>query len=196
MQGKLILVVGQTGSGKGTLMSHLRATVPGLVFPISCTTRPMRPGEVNGQNYYFLTDEEFQTRAANNEFLEWVYTDGRRYGSLKSEILEPLSEGKTVVREMDIKGVAKLRALVPQESVRTIYIDAGTWDELKERIKARAPISDEELELRRQRYEQELPFKHDADIVVANPAGGLEKAKADFVAAVCAIQHNTVTNIG
>ncbi len=184
MQGKLILVVGQTGSGKGTLLGYVREQRPDLVFPVSCTTRPMRPGEVEGQNYYFVSDEEFQRRVENDEFLEWVYTDTKRYGTLKSEILAPLEEGKTVVREIDIKGVAKIRTLLSKEVIRTIFIDAGSWEELKARILARAPLSEEELASRKVRYEEEEVFKHEADFVVKNFTGGLEQAKTDFVRAI------------
>ncbi len=184
MKGRLILVVGQTGSGKGTLLNHVRGVLPDLVFPVSCTTRAMRPGEVAGKNYYFISDEEFKERIARDEFLEWVHTDGKRYGTLKSEILEALERGKSVVREMDVKGVVKVRQFLPPEMIRTIYINAGSWDELRVRILARAPLSGEELESRRRRFEEELHFEHEADFIVQNPTGGLLQAQIDFVRAV------------
>lgn len=107
MRGKFVMIVGPTGSGKGTLLAHLREVMPWVVFPISCTTRPPRPGEQEGVTYHFLTDDVFQQKAMNGEFLEWVYTDGKRYGTLKSEILPALEAGQTVIREVDIKGVEK-----------------------------------------------------------------------------------------
>jgi guanylate kinase len=184
MNGKLILVVSPAGGGKSTLLKYLREQMPEVVFPISCTTRPMRPGEVEGAVYHFISDEEFQRRAANEEFLEWVYTDGKRYGTLKSQIMSALEQGKTVVREIDIKGFYKIQAIIPKEVLRAIYIDAGTWEDLEKRILARAPIEQTELASRRARFEEEAPFKAHADVVVANPDGGLEQAKQDFIAAV------------
>lgn len=184
MKGVLILVVSPAGGGKSTLLKYLREQMPDVVFPVSCTTRPMRPGEIEGAVYYFISDEEFQHRAAHDEFLEWVYTDGKRYGTLKSEIIPAVEEGKTVIREVDIKGVYKMQEIVPKENLRTIYIDAGSWDELEKRIVARAPIEQTELASRRARFEAEAPFKDHADIVVKNPDGGLEQAKQDFVEAV------------
>jgi len=184
MEGKLILVVSPAGGGKSTLLKYLREQMPEVVFPVSCTTRPMRPGEVDGAVYHFISDEDFQARAARDEFLEWVYTDGKRYGTLISEIVPAVEAGKTVVREIDIKGFYKIQDILPKENVRTIYIDAGTWDDLEKRIVARAPIEQTELASRRARFEAEAPFKDHADIVVKNPDGGLEVAKHDFVAAV------------
>lgn len=184
MKGKLILVVSPAGGGKSTLLKYLREQMPEIVFPVSCTTRPMRPGEVEGAVYHFISDEDFQRRAANDEFLEWVYTDGKRYGTLKSEIVPPVEAGKTVVREIDIKGLYKIEEILPKENVRTIYIDAGTWDDLEKRIVARAPIEQTELASRRARFEAEAPFKEHADMVVKNPDGGLEQAKKDFIHAV------------
>jgi guanylate kinase len=187
MTGKLILVVGPAGSGKGALQKYLREQIPELVWPLSCTTRPMRPGETEGVIYHFVSDEEFQKRAANDEFLEWVFTDGKRYGTLKSEILPALEQGKTVIREIDIKGVYKLQEIIPHENLRTVYIDAGSWDDLEKRILARAPIGQEELASRRARFEAEQPFKEQADIIISNPDQGLEQAKQQFEAAVRSI---------
>ena len=113
MEGKLILVVSPAGGGKSTLLKYLREQMPEIVFPVSCTTRPMRPGEVEGAVYHFISDEEFQRRAANDEFLEWVYTDGKRYGTLKSEIVPAVEAGKTVVREIDINGSYKIQGILP-----------------------------------------------------------------------------------
>jgi len=179
--GKFVMVVGPTGSGKGTLLAHLRTAMPEVVFPVSCTTRAPRPGEQEGVTYYFVSDPVFQQRVAQGDFLEWVYTDGKRYGTLKSEILPAVEAGKIVIREVDVKGVENIRGLLPKEHIRTVFIDAGTWDELRERILNRAPMSDEELASRHRRFEEEQAFKAQADKVVANPEGHVEEAKQEFV---------------
>lgn len=186
-KGKLILVIGPTGSGKGTLLAHVRQAIPQLVFPVSCTTRAMRPGEVSGQTYYFVSPGEFEKRAHAGEFLEWAEYGHNRYGTLKSEILPAIAQGKTVIREIEVQGARQVQAILPPENLRIIYIDAGSWEDLEKRIKARAPIGAPELEARRKRYEDETSFKGQATAVIENRDGALEQAKQDFEAAVRAI---------
>ncbi|HVV38879.1 MAG TPA: guanylate kinase [Candidatus Paceibacterota bacterium] len=187
-QGKLVLVIGPTGSGKSALMAHARQAVPGLVFPISCTTRAMRPGEVEGENYFFVTPEEFERRVKAGDFLEWKHTDEKRYGTLKSQILTPLAEGKTVIREVEIRGARDiLGGLVPRDLVHTIYIDGGSWEQLEARILRRASMGEVELASRRTRYAEESVFKNEADVVIENTEGKLEEAKQEFEKAIRAI---------
>ncbi len=187
MKGKLILVIGPTGSGKGTLLAHVRTMIPELIFPVSCTTRTPRPGETSGQTYYFVSADEFEQRIAAGEFLEWAEYGHNRYGTLKSEILPAMAEGKTVIREIEVQGARQIQKILSPEDLRIIYIDAGSWDDLEKRIKARAPIGQPELESRRKRYEDETSFKSQAAAVIENRDGGLEKAKLDFEAAVRSI---------
>lgn len=188
MKGKLLLVIGPTGSGKSALLAHVREAMPELVFPVSCTTRPMRPGETEGVNYYFVSTEEFEKRVALGEFLEWKHTDGKRYGTLKKEILTPLEEGKTVLREVEIRGARDiLGGLVPRSQVYTIYIDGGSWEQLEKRILKRASMGEAELESRKQRFLEESAFKKEANIVIHNEEGKLEDAKREFEAAIRSI---------
>lgn len=182
--GKLILVVGISGSGKGALMRAARGHFADAVFPVSCTTRERRPGEIPGVNYYFLTDAEFDARIDAGDFLEWEPYGGHRYGTLKSEIVPALASGKIVLHEVEIHGARHFRELVPKESVLVIYILAGSWESLKRRILSRAPMTDEELEKRRLRFEEELRFKQEADVVIDNPDGELEHAQGEFIAAI------------
>lgn len=181
MRGSFILVVGPSGSGKSALLAHLAQTMPDIVFPVSCTTRAPRPGEVEGEKYFFISKEEFERREAAGEFLEWAAYGGNYYGTLKAQILAALEAGKTVVREVEVQGARQLRALMP---VKIIFIDAGSWEELERRIQRRAPMPDVELLARRKRYEDERSFMSEASVVVHNPDGGLEQAKKDFVAAI------------
>ncbi len=184
MTGKLILVVGPTGSGKSALLSYVQQQDPSLIFPVSCTTRAPRPGEVEGEKYYFITKEEFETREAAGEFLEWASYGGNYYGTLKQQILPAIAAGNIVVREVEVQGARQIQELMPKGQLGIIFIDAGSWEGLERRITARAPMSEPELLARRKRYEDELTFKPQADIVVENLDGGLEQAKADFLAAV------------
>src|SRR5436190_1106414 len=105
MAGKLILFCGPSGSGKTTIVQHLLKTNPILRFSISATKRLKRDQEQEGVDYYFITVEEFKTRIAREEFVEWeeVYTDGF-YGTLKSEVERIRKQGKTVVFDVDVEG--------------------------------------------------------------------------------------------
>jgi guanylate kinase len=186
-QGKLILIVGPSGSGKRMLTEHVRHVFPQLVFPVSCVTRMPRPGEEDGHAYYFISREEFGRRKANGDFLETDEHFLNLYGTLKSEVLGPLSDGKVLFREMEIKGAGQVQAALSREQLVLIYVDAGSWEELEERIRARAPISDEEMETRKVYYQEEVKFRDKADYVVSNLAGKAEEAKRQLEAMVAAI---------
>lgn len=180
MNGTFILVIGPSGSGKGTLLSHIRATYgenTDLVFPVSCTTREMRPGENEGETYYFITREEFEEKVERDEFLEWAEYGGNLYGTLKAEILSPLKEGCVVIREVEVQGARAILSLFPRKNLYIAYVDAGNWDDFERRIRSRAPISDEELIERQKRYRDELTFKEKADSIISNREGELDHAK-------------------
>lgn len=183
-QGTLILVIGPTGSGKGTLVEEIRKRIPDLVFPVSCTTRAMRPGEEEGKTYYFVTREEFEARRERGEFIEWAEYSHNLYGTLKSEIMPYIEQGKVVLREIEVQGARQILELFPRELLRVIYIDAGSWEDLERRITQRAPMEAPELMARRKRYEDETTFKPQADIVIENRDGALEEAKSSFEQAV------------
>jgi guanylate kinase len=167
--GHLILICGPAGSGKSVLIKYLEERYPHISKAVSCTTRPMRPGEVEGEIYYFVDEKTFKEKIDNGEFLEWIQQDGGKYyGTLKSEILSPLIEGKIVLREVEMKGVKAIRSIIPDDAMTVIFVDAGEWENLRERIQARAPITGEELQHRKERYERERLFIGNADVVIEN----------------------------
>lgn len=187
MKGTFILVIGPSGSGKGTLLSHVREAfldVPDLMFPVSCTTREKRPGEAEGETYHFVSREEFEARIEQNDFLEWAEYSGNLYGTLKTEIVDPLEAGKVVVREVEVQGARSILSLFERNKLRIVYIEAGTWNEFERRIRKRAPISEAELEKRRARYEDEVMFRDIADDVISNREGELQEAQNQFTAIV------------
>lgn len=171
ISGHLVLIMAPSGSGKGFLISYLRlmfADTPHVHFAVSCTTRIPRPGEVEGHVYHFIPREEFKADIHNDMFLEWAEYSGNFYGTPREEIVKPLREGKVVVREVELQGVLAIREQIPPENRTIIFIDGGSWDVLRERIIARAPISVGELEQRRQRYLEEVSSKAFADVVLDN----------------------------
>ncbi|OGG47982.1 hypothetical protein A3D66_02820 [Candidatus Kaiserbacteria bacterium RIFCSPHIGHO2_02_FULL_50_9] len=196
--GKLILIFGPSGSGKGILVAHVRATFPQLIFPTSWTTRPPRPGEESGESqsgkkYRFVSKNEFTKHAAEEGFLEWAEYSGHYYGTPKDEVEEAIQRGHTVLQELEIQGIRQLREHF-SGSLVTIFIDAGSWDELKRRILLRAPMTPEELEARRRRYEQEIAFKHEANYVVENREGRLEEAKRALVDTIQSILKDNLSS--
>lgn len=178
MAGKFIVIFGPSGSGKGELIAHIRKTFPDMVFARSDATRAMRPGERDGEVYHFVRSEAFDAKAKEDGFLEWAEYGGNRYGTPKSEVIPFLEAGKTVLKEMDVQGVRQVRAALPREQVAVIFISAGPWEGLERRIRARAPITDEELMKRKERYEDESSYASEADFIVENLEGKLDEAKA------------------
>lgn len=183
--GKLFLILGPSGSGKGTVLKALRENHPEFVFPISCTTRDPRPGEKNGEVYYFVSKEDFKQRMENDEFLEWAVVHGENYyGTLKEEILKPLREGKTVIREVDVQGLRSIRDLIPKENLCSIFLTVDGWDTLRRRILRRSELPEEELERRRQSFMKEMEWAKECDKVIVSEEGEIEKLIQDTEAAL------------
>jgi guanylate kinase len=184
--GKCILVIGPTGSGKSVLISYIKETFPEIEYPATFTTRERRPGAENSA-YQFLSVEEFKEKIDAGEFLEWAQFGGNFYGTSKAEVLSGLQLGKILLKEMEVQGVRQIQSILPADQLVLMYIDAGSWDELERRVRARAPITEEELAKRKQRYEDEVPFKDTADFVIQNFPGELEAAKQQIVSAIGSI---------
>lgn len=190
-KGKFIIVIGPSGSGKSTLIANVKKTFPNFYYPITSTTRKMRPGEKDGSPYNFLTREEFEKKIKENAFIEWAEYSGNLYGTPKSGIMEAIKEGKFSLKEVEVQGARILKKIFSPSNLSVIYIDAGPWDLLKERIIKRTHIEEYELENRRKRYEDERTFIPEADYVVSNYDGGLEKANKDMTETIKKIiEHN------
>ncbi len=179
-QGTFIIVIGPTGSGKSTLMKYGMSLYPELTIPYSYTTRARRADHIENDHYRFLSAEEFTQKIGAGEFLEWAEYGGNYYGTLKAEVMSDLEAGQVLLKEVEVQGARQIRELLPKEQLVTVFIDAGPWKELEERVRARAPISEEELEKRKQRYEDELTFMSEADVVIRNHAGMIEEADRAF----------------
>lgn len=176
MEGKLFLILGPSGTGKGTAIDYLHKQFPDAVFPLSCTTRAPRPRERDGDVYHFSTKEDFQKKIAAGEFLEWaVVHHDNMYGTLKKPILDALAAGKTVIREVDMQGVESIKKLLPAGQVVSIFIAAPSWESLKSRILGRSRIPDEELRQRKISFEREMEFSKKCDFVVMSEQGKIRE---------------------
>ena len=158
----VFVVTGPSGAGKGTLIRGLLERVPGLEVAVSATTRPQRPGEVDGREYWFLSDEAFTAKVESGEFLEHVaYVSGRRYGTLRSEMDRIAAEGKVCVLELELEGALRVQREVPGSV--TIFIAADVV-ELERRLRDRATESTgeigERITLARVQLEQAHRFRY------------------------------------
>jgi len=167
----LLILAGPAGVGKSTLCDRLVATVPGFERVITATTRPPRPNEVDGRDYHFLTEAQFDARLAANDFLEWAWVHRKyRYGTLKSAVLDRLPR-TSLVANLDVQGVRSIRAAadnLPLLKARlvTIFVAPDSFDVLRERLQGRGPVSAEELERRMQSAELEMGERHNYDYVI------------------------------
>jgi guanylate kinase len=176
----VVVVTGPSGAGKGTLIRLLVERIPVLEVAVSATTRPQRPGEVDGGEYWFLTDEEFERRVEEGAFLEHVtYVSGRRYGTLRSEMDRIEEAGQVCVLELELDGALTVQEDVPASV--TIFIAADV-PELERRLRDRATESTgeigERIELARHQLEQAHRFRY----MVRND--DLERATAVLAAIV------------
>jgi guanylate kinase len=176
----VFVVTGPSGAGKGTLIKGLLERVDGLEVAVSATTRPQRPGEIDGRDYWFLSGDEFTRRVDAGEFLEWVpYVSGKRYGTLSSEIDRIGREGAVCILELELEGALKV-----QRDVRgsiTIFIAADV-DELERRLRERATESTGEIGERIALARRQLERAHEFRYMVRND--DLERATAALAALV------------
>jgi len=168
IKGHVLVLMAPTGSGKGTLVRYLKIHHPDVYVTISCTTRAMRPGEVDGTDYHFLTPDQFDAKIAAGEFFEWAHYGQHRYGTLKTEIIPHLVNCQLVVTEIEVQGVHQLLSILPREVMTLIYVDAGGWENLKTRALKRATMSEDELAARYERYLVEREAKAMADVIIDN----------------------------
>lgn len=168
-QGKLIILSAPSGTGKSTIASKLMALPElKLEFSVSATTRAPREGEVDGVNYYFLSEEQFREAIAANEFAEYqeVY-HGRFYGTLKREIERIMAKGNNVLLDIDVEGAMSVKKIYCDRAL-AIFIAPPSVDVLRQRLIARGTDSQEEIDRRVGKAEYELSFAPRFDHKVIN----------------------------
>ncbi len=160
---RLFVISGPSGVGKSTILRGLLETVSGLRFAVSHTTRPRRAGEVDGRDYHFVSDEEFDRLTAAGAFLEWERVHDHRYGTSRAALDGGAGD---LVIEVDVKGAATLREKVP--SAVSIFIGPPSFEDLRLRLAGRARESEAEVRRRLRTAEKELPLARDYDHRLVN----------------------------
>ena len=160
MTGKLYLIIGPSGAGKGTIIEALKTRMPDLIFPLSCTTRTIRSGEKEGEVYNFISKEEFLRKIEANDFLEWAHVHSRDhfYGTLKNPILDALGQNKKILREVDMQGAESISKIIPKTNLCLIFITVPNSEILEKRILSRSPMEKDELEKRKLSFIKEMEF--------------------------------------
>jgi guanylate kinase len=174
---KVFVITGPSGVGKGTLIRGLLERIPELELSVSATTRPPRPGEVDGAHYHFLSQAEFERRVANNEFVEHATYSGNRYGTLRGDLEKRLRRGTPVVLEIEVQGARQVREAVP-EAIQ-VFIAPPSRDALRARLVGRGTDAPDQVQKRMRTADEELKAQPEFAHVVINDR--LEQATDELV---------------
>lgn len=174
MAGAMLVISGPSGSGKTTICKRLLQD-PRVVFSVSATTRKMRPGEVDGRDYHFLSVEDFRARVERGEFIEWAEVFGNLYGTLRAPLKAALAKDQVYLLEIDVQGALQLKAI--GEPGLYVFIAPPDFDELRRRLVARNTETPEVLERRLEKAHYEYQERTKYDHVVVND--DLERAVAE-----------------
>ncbi len=164
---RLVVLAGPTAVGKGTVAAHIREHHPEVWISVSATTRPPRPGEVNGVHYWFVSDEEFDRMVAEDELLEWaVVHKAARYGTPRRPVEEALAAGRPAMLEIDLQGARQVRRTMP--GALFVFLAPPSWEELVRRLVGRGTESAEERERRLETARVELAAESEFDVTIVN----------------------------
>ncbi|HLS88765.1 MAG TPA: guanylate kinase [Sphingobacteriaceae bacterium] len=166
LPGLLIVLSAPSGAGKGSVRRELAKLEPDLIYGVSVTTRPPRPGERDGQHYFFTDEEDFRARAARGELVEWSEVYGHLYGTPREPMETYIREGRDVIVEKDVQGARKIMALYPKAV--TIFILPPSLEELRRRIESRGTESPEAQRQRLRSAGEELVWVKDYQYCIVN----------------------------
>jgi guanylate kinase len=165
-RGLLFVLSSPSGAGKTTISHMILKSDDGIGLSVSATTRPMRPGEIDGRDYHFVTDREFDALIAQGHFLEWAHVFGHRYGTLKSEVMKQIENGRDVLLDIDWQGTQQLKQVDPD--IVRVFILPPSMDELERRLRERGTDSDTVIASRMDRSAAEISHWAEYDYVLIN----------------------------
>lgn len=176
MRGTPLIISAPSGAGKSTLCKMLRAEFPGIGYSISCTTRPMRPGEVEGRDYFFISPAEFEKMRKGGHFAETATVHGNYYGTPLEPVNSMLAAGQDLLFDIDVQGAAQLRASLPKAAF--VFILPPDLAELERRLRVRGDASEENIRLRMANAAAEIGEAFWYDAIIVNDE--LQRAYADL----------------
>ena len=185
-----ITISAPSGSGKTTLCKALRSAQPDIEWSTSHTTRLKRDIEINGVDYHFITVDKFEELILKEAFAEWENVHGYYYGTTKNNLETAIYNDKTLLLEMDVKGSMSVKKLYPQHTF-SIFILPPSLDQLRKRLKSRGTDSDERIEIRLKRFQQEIEFQNKFDQVMINE--DLELAKVELINIVNKLKQGVIS---
>ncbi len=165
-RGVLVVFSGPSGVGKGTLLAHVLKNCPDTVCSVSATTRPPRPGEVDGVSYHFISREHFEQNIAKGEMLEYAIYNGNYYGTPKSYVDRCLEEGKNVILEIEVQGARKVRKACPLSV--SVFIMPPDYQCLLHRLRGRGTEDDKTVDARMASALEELRCAGEYDYIIVN----------------------------
>lgn len=175
-KGKLFILSGPSGVGKGTLRAKALDDLDGLVYSISCTTREPRSGEVDGVDYRFISEDDFKSRVGRGEFLEYAHVHNSWYGTLRGDVERELERGHDVLLEIDVQGALQVCGIMPEAI--SLFIAPPSFEELERRLRERATEGDDRLRVRLKNAETEMSLKDKYRHIIVND--DLDKACAEL----------------
>lgn len=175
---RLTVLSGPSGVGKSTVVAHMRKTYPEVWLSVSATTRPPRPGEEHGVQYFFVDDSEFDKLIAGGDLLEWAEFAGNRYGTPRKAVTERLERGEPVLLEIDLQGARLVKEAMPD--ARLVFLAPPGWDELVRRLTGRGTEAPEIVEQRLEAARTELAAEAEFDTTLVNTS--VEGVSAELLA--------------
>jgi guanylate kinase len=165
--GKLIVIVAPSGTGKSSLMRRLKKENLLLDESISYTTRPIRPGEEDGRDYFFVGHDDFKSMIKNDEFIEWFLVHGEYKGTSKKFVEKKVNKGHNLIFDLDIQGTDAIKKFFPKQAI-AIFIKPPSFEVLKDRLIGRGTESENTLKVRLENAKKELMRSDDYDYIVVN----------------------------
>ena len=192
MKGKLFAISGPSGVGKNSVLSRVMQLRDRVQYSVSATSRPMRPGEIDGKSYYFVTREQFEQMIAAGELLEHAEYVGNYYGTPLKPILTALEAGTDVVMDVDVVGALNIKKRLPEEAV-LVFVTAPSFDIIRKRLVHRGDVAPGLMEERLERARWECSQAENYDYIVIND--DLQKASEEICAIMLAEKCKTMERI-
>jgi len=180
-KGLILVISGPAGSGKSTVNRFIREN-PDYIFSVSRTTRYMRPGEIDGVDYYFVTKDDFNKKLAEDDFLEHAEYCGEMYGTPKSLVYEQIEKGKNVILEIEVEGAMQVKEKCPDAVL--IMLLPPSFKVQEERLRGRGTEPEDKILKRLEKSRREIPFASKYDYIVFNADGRSKEAADDIFAIV------------